>query len=77
MLPVDVLSHMIGRRNLSTRNASIIFGRSPSYASRMISGRVTLSIGLIAEFGDKLGYDIVLRDREDGEEWIIEPPPPS
>lgn len=74
MEPKNVLREMIVRRGLSTRGASAEAGRSIGYFSRMISKDVIPKISTLAELGDALDYDLILRDRLDGHEFVIDPP---
>lgn len=72
--PNKVLRTIITRRGLSTRAASAKVGRSEGYFSRKISKSVSPNIATLAEIGDKLDYDLLLRDRTDGTELPIDPP---
>ena len=70
----ELLQEMIRSRNLSKRKVSEMLGRSRDYTSRMIAGKVSPKASTLAEYGEVLGYDLILRDRETGTEIPIDPP---
>lgn len=70
----DVLKYMVTSKGLSSREASRMLGRSPNYVSRMYVGGFNIKAGTLAEFGEALGYELVLRDTSTGAEVTIEPP---
>lgn len=74
MQPNEILRHMVESRNLSQREASVKFGRSPNYVSRMYAGRFNPQTAVLAELGNILDFDLILRDRINGTEIIIDPP---
>lgn len=74
MQPNEILRHMVESRNLSQRDASLKFGRSPNYVSRMYAGGFNPQMAVLAELADVLEFDLVLRDRTNGTEIIIDPP---
>ena len=74
MQPSEILRHMVTSRGLSQRDASLKFGRSPNYVSRMYAGGFNPQTGVLAELCNTLDFDLILRDRIDGSEIIIDPP---
>ena len=74
MLSKDVVREMVRSRNLTTRGASAKFGRSTGYVSKMLSTGHSPNSDILAEFADILDYDLLLRDRTNGTEIIIDPP---
>ena len=69
----DVLKEMIVRRGLSTIKASELFGRSRGYVNRMYAARSANKTSTLAEFADKLDFELVLRDKLTGDEIISDP----
>lgn len=75
MQPQDVLREMIRARGLTTRAASAKFGRSSGYVSRMLASGSNPTASNLSSFADALEFDLLLRDRTDGTEIIIDAPP--
>lgn len=69
-----VVKRMLTIEGISSIQASRRMNRSDGYLSRTISGGLTPGAGKLAEIGDALGYDLLLRKRDDGTEIIIDPP---
>jgi len=74
MQPNELLRMMVESRQLTQRDASLKFGRSPNYVSRMYAGGFNPQTAVLAELADVLDYDLLLRDRFSGTEIIIDPP---
>lgn len=74
MQPNMILRWLIESRGLSQRNASVKFGRSPSYVSRILAGGYSPTTAVLAEFCSILDYDLIIRDRTNGAEVTIDPP---
>ncbi len=74
MKPTDVLNAMISKRGLTYIQASLQAGRSRGYMGRMVYKKVVPGTAVLADIGDRLGFDLILRDRQDGSTIIIDPP---
>ena len=59
---------------LSQYELSKRMGRSKSYVSVYLANGISPRIGLAAEIADAAGCDLLVRNRETGEEEIVEPP---
>lgn len=70
----NVLRAMLARKGISAVSAARLMKRSDSYISRRISGNQIPKVDSLAEIGNVLGFDLLLRDRQDGFEILIDPP---
>lgn len=64
---------MVATRGLTKRDASRMIGRSQSFIGSYIARGIAPSINLLLEIADKLGFSLILYDRENGTETIVEP----
>ena len=60
------------REGVSTVELSKILGKSQGYANRLISKDNVIS-DVFSEMCDALGYDVIVRSREDGAEYFLSP----
>lgn len=74
MEPKTMLKSLFGRGELSTVETSLKMGRSRGYLSSYIARGNEPGITLMAEICDAIGYDLLIRNRNDGTEIIIDPP---
>lgn len=74
MMPEDVVPTLVKESGASTIAISDAMGRSRGYLSAYIANKRTPNIRLLAELGDELGYDLLLRERKTGREITIDPP---
>ena len=65
---------LLDEEGISASKASILIGRSRTYIPTYVGKGMVPSIGLMAELGDSVGYDLLLRRRTDGHEIVIDPP---
>ena len=74
MHPVDVVPYIVKQEGVSTIGVSRAMGRSDGYIASYIANKRTPNIALMAEIGDVVGYDLLLRRRADSTEIPIDPP---
>lgn len=74
MSSVEIIRDLFGRGKASTIDVSRQIGRSDGFIANYISTKRAPSTDLFAEIVDALGYDLIMRNRETGEETIIKPP---
>lgn len=70
----EILRSLFGRGKASTVKTSLKLGKERSYVGRNISRGSTPQTDTYARIVDAIGYDLLLRNRETGEEIIIDPP---
>ena len=70
----EIISFLTEGGRISMRAASKLMGRAETFLSVIKSeGRIPQT-STMAEIADVYGYELVLRRRADGEEFIIDPP---
>ncbi len=74
MHALQIMRELFGRGRKSAVETSRKMGRSDGYISRYVSGKVVPGVDVFAEILDTCGYDLLMRNRETGEETTIEPP---
>lgn len=74
MEPEKVVPYIVSKSGRSTIAISDALGRSRGYLSAYIANKRTPNIRLLSELGNELGYDLLMRNRETGDEFIIDPP---
>lgn len=73
MTAVELLKEMFGAGKLSTVDTSRKMGRSRAFLSTYTTRGNEPRVGLFAEILDAIGYDLIVRKRDDGSEIRIEP----
>lgn len=69
-----VLRSIIERNNTTIANAARQLGKSDSYFSGIFSRGSIPKTDTYAGILDTFGYDLIARDRDDGFEFLIDPP---
>lgn len=62
---------MFGRGKISTVKTSIAMGKSRSYLSNHITYNLGMRVDTFANLCDAIGYDLVMRNQETGNEIIV------
>ena len=75
MTAVEVLRAFFGAGKLSTVDVSLKMGRNRSFLSAYLTRGNEPKVGLFAEILDVIGYDLLMRKRDDGTEIILDPRP--
>jgi hypothetical protein len=70
----EAMRALFGRGKASAIDASFKIGKKRNYISGTISRGSTPQADTYAMIMDAIGYDLLLRNRETGEEIIIDPP---
>ena len=70
---IDALRFIIKKSGLTVDDASIFVGRSKSYFSSSFSRGSVPKADTMADLCDRLGWDLLMRDRSDGFEVYIDP----
>ena len=68
-----VLREILAREQLTQLRASRILGKSDKYMSTYLSRGNVPRIDSMATICDRLGYDLIVRCRDDGYEFEIDP----
>lgn len=74
MTPESIVPYIVSKSGRATIAISESLGRSRGYLASYIANKRTPNIRLLAELGNELGYDLLVRNRETGDEIIIDPP---
>lgn len=74
MKPEEIVPYIVRESGCSTIAISDAMGRSRGYLAAYIANKRTPNIKLLAELGDELNYDLLIRNRKTGREIIIDPP---
>lgn len=69
-----VLRAIIDRENLSATAVSLRIGKTRKYMSTLFSHERIPQADTMAGICDVVGYDLLVRSREDGYEITIDPP---
>ena len=75
MQAIEFLKSQFGRGRRSTIQTSIELGREQTYINGFISKNRTPRTDAFADILRVIDYDLIARNRETGEETIIDPPP--
>lgn len=70
----EVLRFLTGDSPISMRVASARMGRSKTFLATTRQRGTAPRIDTMAAIADVYGYDLLLRNRADGDEVIIDPP---
>lgn len=72
MTAAEIVREVLRREGVSTIELSKMLEKSRGYANRMIYTDNMVS-DVFSEMCDALGYDVVVRSREDGAEFFLSP----
>ena len=71
----ETIKAMMVSSGLSVRKLGANMGRSPYYAKTILYGRKSVpSSSILSEIADTCGYDLLVRNRDDRTEILIDPP---
>ena len=70
----DIIKGAVSDSGKKITVVSMEMGRSRAFLSSYITKRQVPSVELVAEIADATGHDLLLRNRETGNEIIIDPP---
>lgn len=70
----QIISVMLQKKGLSKTEASRLIGKSADYFSAYISRHSVPKLNTMAEWCELLGWELVIRDLDDGFEVKIDPP---
>jgi len=69
-----IIRNMIKRAGTTAAHTSVMMGQKASYVGTMINRtKSSPRSDVLANVADALGYDLILRDRSDGYEFLIPP----
>ena len=69
-----VLREIIDKENLSATEVSLRVGKTRKYMSTLFSHHRIPQADTMAGICDAIGYDLLVRSRDDGYEILIDPP---
>lgn len=70
----EIIKAVVSDSGYSQRQISLSIGRKQHYIASYISKERVPSIELMAEISDACGCDLIVRNRNNGNEYIIDPP---
>lgn len=70
---IDTLKAVLAREEISAADASRRMGRVSSYVGTMLNKnkKKTISMDIASDLCEVVGYEIVVRSRDDGFEFIV------
>jgi len=74
METIEIVREMMHVSGLSVRKLGTALGKSPQYMKQTLYGGTIPSSKKLAAIADACGYDLLVRNRDDGTEIIIDPP---
>jgi len=69
-----VIRLLIKKKGYTLESAALKCNRTGSYFSAMLARHSAPRVDTMASICDTLGWDLIVRDREDGYEETIDPP---
>lgn len=69
-----VLRSILDKEGVSSIQVSEEMGKSKTYVNKIIATKTIPKADTMAAVCDAVGYDLIARSREDGYEFIIDPP---
>lgn len=73
MSTADIIRAMLQRAGVSASRASLNMGKKSPYIDSILSRGSNPRCDVMARIADTLGYDLVVRHRDDGYEYTIPP----
>lgn len=74
MQVAEVLETIIRASGVSNARIARALGKSPSYMNPIRYGHAMPLTDTMASICDVIGYDLIVRNRNDGTEYVIDPP---
>ena len=77
MNAIDTIISLIEREHVTAKDVSTSIGQRDGYVGTIMSdylrkGRSTIQVSLLARIAEAMNYELVLRSRDDGFEFIID-----
>ena len=70
----DIIRTLIADSGYSQRQVSQAIGRQHNFVATYISKGQIPGLAVLSEIADACGCDVIVRNRNNGHKWIIDPP---
>jgi len=72
MNATETIRTLLEREGFSSTEASLRMGMKRAYLSSILSNNRTPKVNTLAKFAEAMNYELILRSRDDGYEFIID-----
>lgn len=69
-----IVRTMLDESDLSTIQAAAKMGKSKGYFGQYLTRNSVPGLVVLTNIADTLGFDVIIRKRSDGTEFVIDPP---